>query len=101
MQITDILSQANLYYAPVVLAVSLALVGVDTHTPDKLNDDDESRLIRAVKLLHSFSETCFPSNDFTLLARGTGSLDPCKEYHLAIVSLCHDAQKGSGSVKTR
>ena len=49
-------------------------------------------LIRAVKLIHSFSETCFPSNDFTLLARGTGSLGPCKEYYLAIISLRHDAQ---------
>ena len=58
-------------------------------------------LIRAVKLIHSFSETCFPSNDFTILARGTGSLGPCKEYYLAIISLCHDAQTDSGSVKTR
>ena len=57
--------------------------------------------IRAFKLLHSFSETCFPSNDFTILARGTGSLDPCKEHHLAIISLCHYAQTDSGSVKTR
>ena len=60
-----------------------------------------SDLIRAVKLIHSFFETCFPSNDFILLARGTGSLGPCKEYHLAIISLCHDAQTDSGSVKTR
>ena len=60
-----------------------------------------NQLIRAVKLIHSFSETCFPSNDFTLLARGTGSLGPCKEYYLAIISLCHDAQTDSGSVKTR
>ena len=58
-------------------------------------------LIRAVKLIHSFSETCFPSNDFTLLPRGTGSLGSCKEYHLAIIFLCHDAQTDPGSVKTR
>ena len=28
----------------------------------------------------------------------TDSLDPCQGYHLAIVSLCHDAQTDSSSV---
>ena len=64
-------------------------------------------LIRAVKRLYSFLK-CFRSNDrvcfnsclSTLPVRGTGSLDPCHGYHLAIVSLCYDAQTDSGSVKT-
>ena len=69
---------------------------------------DEYRLIGAVKRFYSFSKICFRSNDrvcfnsypSALQVRGTCSLDSCKGYHLAIVSLCHDAQADSNFVKT-